>query len=209
MLLSADTTNGSVKLSTELFDIVSALIKTAQKSAPTTISLLQSIDVTRDKKAVPVEAKTAADASELHISLTRPLYLQELHLGRFISDVRDAFKNKKRFNISFSGVQSFSNEEGTRSFLSLRVGAGHAEIEGLLADMDVIAERYSQPKFYDDPQFHASFAWAVGGDILDGKTVATMTELEGELGHDLRHCSVAVRRVAWKTGQRVGYVALD
>jgi hypothetical protein len=98
MLLSTDTTNGSVKLSTELFDIVSALIKTAQKSAPTTISLLQSIDSTRDKKGAHVEAETAADASELHISLTRPLYLQELHLGRFTSDVRDAFKNKKRYS---------------------------------------------------------------------------------------------------------------
>lgn len=74
--------------------------------------------------------------------------------------------------------------------------------------MDVIAERYGQPKFYDDPQFHASFAWVVGGGVLNEKTVATMTELEGELGHDLRHCSVAVRRVAWKTGQRVGSVAL-
>lgn len=74
--------------------------------------------------------------------------------------------------------------------------------------MDVIAQRYSQPRFYDDPQFHASFAWAVGGDTLNEEIVATMTELEGELGHDLRHCSVAVRRVAWKTGQRVGSVAL-
>ncbi|KAF9956369.1 poly(U)-specific 3'-to-5' RNA exonuclease [Modicella reniformis] len=198
-----------VKLSSELFDIISILTKTIRKSVPSAVSLLQSIESLKDKKGVALEAETAADASELHISLTRPLYLQELHIGRFTSDVRDAFKNKKKFNISFSGVQSFSNDERSRSFLSLRVGSGHAEIEGLLAEMDVIAERYCQQRFYDNPQFHASFAWAIGGDVLNEKTVATMTEIEGELGHDLRHCSVTVRRVAWKTGLRFGSLLLQ
>ncbi|KAG0245884.1 poly(U)-specific 3'-to-5' RNA exonuclease [Mortierella sp. GBA43] len=196
-----------VKLSSELFDIVSTLTRTARKSVPGTVSLLQSIESLQDKKGIPTEATTADDAVELHVSLTRPLYLQELHIGRFTSDVRNAFKNRK--SISFSGVQSFSNDERTRSFLSLRVGSGHAEIQSLMEEMDVIAERYNQPKFYDDPQFHASFAWATGGDALDEEVVATMSDLEGELGRDLRHGSIVVRRVAWKTGQRVGSVALD
>ena len=77
-----------------------------------------------------------------------------------------------------------------------------------MAEMDAIAERYSQPKFYEDHQFHASFAWAIGGDVLTEKTIETMSELQGELGHELRHCSIAVRRVAWKTGQKIGSVAL-
>ncbi|KAG0004649.1 nuclear protein localization protein 4, partial [Entomortierella chlamydospora] len=182
----------SVKLSGDLFDIVSTLVKSARKTVPSTVSLLQSIETQKTPKAVPAEAKTAEDATELHISLTRPLYLQELHIGRFVSEVRDAFKNRKRFNLSFSGVQSFSNDEKTRSFLSLRVGSGHAEIESLVAEMDVIVGRYSQPTFYSDPQFHASFAWAVGGDVLNEKTVESMEELDSELGHDLRHCSVTI-----------------
>src|SRR4051794_28524647 len=96
VLSVADTTDDPVKLSTELFDIVTALTKTARKSAPSTVSLLQSIEILKDKKEILVEAATAADASELHISLTRPLYLQELHIGRFTSDVRNAFKNRKK-----------------------------------------------------------------------------------------------------------------
>ncbi|KAI1315873.1 nuclear protein localization protein 4 [Mortierella claussenii] len=192
-----------VKLSGELFDIVKSLIVSARKTAPKVVSLLQSTESHQGPKTRPTEAEAAVDTTELHISLTRPLYLQELHHGRFTSDVKDAFKGKKRFNVSFSGVQSFSNDEKTRSFLSLRVGAGHAEIESLVAEMDVIAQRYSQPKFYDNPQLHASFAWAVGGDVLDAKTVAAMSELEGELGRDLRHCSITVRRVAWKIGQKL------
>ncbi|KAF8940614.1 hypothetical protein BGZ58_005573 [Dissophora ornata] len=117
---------------------------------------------------MPKESESAEDAVELHISLTRPLYLQELHIGGFTSD-----------------------------------------IENMVAEMDAIAKRYCQPTFYEDPQFHASFAWAVGGDVLTENTVKAIPELEGELGRDLRHSSVTVRRVAWKTGQKVGSVALQ
>ncbi|KAF9960987.1 nuclear protein localization protein 4 [Mortierella alpina] len=182
-----------VKVSEELFDIVTSLIKSARASAPSIVSMLRSIESLKNSQSVSIDAETAADATELHISLTRPLYLQELHLGRFTSDVRDAFKKRKRFNVSFSGVQSFSNEDNTRSFLSLR-------LEGLVAEMDKIVERYSQPTFYPDPQFHASFAWALGGDVLSEKTVEAVPELLGELGHDLRHCSVMLVRVRSKEG---------
>ncbi|KAF9278649.1 nuclear protein localization protein 4 [Mortierella alpina] len=182
-----------VKVSEELFDIVTNLTKSARASAPNTVSMLRSIESLKNTPSVSIDAETAADATELHISLTRPLYLQELHLSRFASDVRDAFKKRKRFNVSFSGVQSFSNEDNTRSFLSLR-------LEGLVAEMDKIAERYCQPTFYPDPQFHASFAWALGGDVLSEKTVEAMPELLGELGHDLRHCSVMLVRVRSKEG---------
>ncbi|CAO3563583.1 unnamed protein product [Mortierella alpina] len=198
-----------VKVSEELFDIIKSLTRSARSLAPSTVSMLRSIESLRKAPSVAIDAETAADATELHISLTRPLYLQELHIGRFTSDVRDAFRKRKRFNVSFSGVQSFSNEDNTRSFLSLRVGSGHAELEGLVAEMDKIAERYCQPAFYPDPQFHASFAWALGGDVLSEKTVEGIPELLGELGHDLRHCSVMVRRVAWKTGQKIGTVPLS
>ncbi|KAF9171218.1 nuclear protein localization protein 4 [Mortierella sp. AD010] len=199
-LSAIDALNETVKLSGDLFDIVSTLVKSARKTVPSTVSLLQSIETQKNPKAIPTEAKTAEGATELHISLTRPIYLQELHIGRFVSEVRDAFKNRKRFNLSFSGVQSFSNDEKTRSFLSLRVGSGHAEIESLVAEMDIIVERYSQPTFYSDPQFHASFAWAVGGDVLNENTVEAMAELDSELGHDLRHCSVTLVRVRSKEG---------
>lgn len=75
--------------------------------------------------------------------------------------------------------------------------------------MDVIAQRYSQPKFYPDPQFHASFAWALGGGVLNSEVVESMSELDGELGHDLRHCSIVVKRVSWKIGQKTGSVELS
>ncbi|KAG0341916.1 nuclear protein localization protein 4 [Podila horticola] len=194
-----------VKLSGDMFDIVSSFTESARKLVPKTISMLQSIQAMRsDPKATPVEAKCAEDATELHISLTRPIYLQALHIGRFVSEVREVFKGKKRFNISFSGLQAFSNDDKTRSFLSLRVGSGHSELERLLVEMDEIVERYAQPKFYEEPEFHASFAWAVGGDSLTKEVADSIEETEEELGDDLRHCSVLVRRVAWKTGQKVG-----
>ncbi|KAF9439013.1 nuclear protein localization protein 4 [Entomortierella beljakovae] len=193
-----------VKLSNEMFGVISSLIRNVRMTVPSTESLLHSIKAQRDSKSIPTEAEDTDDCSELHISLTRQIYLQELHIGRFISDVRDAFKVKRRFNLSFSSVQGFSNEENTRSFLSLRVGSGHAEIKSLVDEMDIIVKRYSQPTFYDNPEFHASFAWAVGGEVLNEETVKAMTELENELGDEFRHNSVSIRSVSWKTGQKTG-----
>ncbi|KAG0347871.1 hypothetical protein BG004_006667 [Podila humilis] len=199
-----------IKLSSEMFDVVSSLTESARKLIPKTVSMLQSIQAMRgDSNAVPTEAKSAEDAAELHISLTRPIYLQALHIGQFISEVRDTFKRKQRFKISFSGLQAFSNDDGTRSFLSLRVGSGHSDIERLLVVVDEIVERYAQPKFYPDPQFHASFAWAVGGDSLTKEAVDSIETSDNELCSDLRRCSVLVQRVAWKTGQKVGAIDLD
>jgi hypothetical protein len=78
----------------------------------------------------------------------------------------------------------------------------------MVAEMDAIAERYGQPKFYDPPEFHASFASAVGGEVLTAKTIHDIPELEQEMGHDLRHTSIAIRNVAWKIGPNRGSVAL-
>jgi hypothetical protein len=82
------------------------------------------------------------------------------------------------------------------------------QLESLVAEMDVIVQRYSQPKFYPDPQFHASFAWALGGGVLDSEVVKSMSELDSELGHDLRHSSIVVKKVSWKIGQKTGSVDL-
>ena len=59
--------------------------------------MLQSVESLKKKGDMPVEAESAEDATELHISLTRPIYLQELHLGHFASDIRDTFKSRKRY----------------------------------------------------------------------------------------------------------------
>ena len=75
-------------------------------------------------------------------------------------------------------------------------------------EMDKIVERYALPKFYEEPEFHASFAWAVGGDSLTKEVADNIEETEEELGNDLRQYSVLVRRVAWKTGVKVGSVDL-
>lgn len=77
-----------------------------------------------------------------------------------------------------------------------------------MADMDVLAEKYGQPKFYDPPEFHASFASAVGGDVLTSETIGEIPELEREMGRDLRHATITIRSVAWKLGPNRGSVAL-
>jgi len=102
-----------------MFDIVHSLTERALKLVPKTISMLQSIQAMRSNpNAIPVEAKSAEDATELHISLTRPIYLQELHIGRFVADVREAFKGKKRYECLSGGL--FSSKGPAMGLLILK-----------------------------------------------------------------------------------------
>ncbi|KAG0236447.1 poly(U)-specific 3'-to-5' RNA exonuclease [Actinomortierella wolfii] len=183
--------DGRVSLTEELQDIISTLVERAKALVPS----LETIP-------------------EPHISLTRLFRLPTLHVDRFKRDVRSVFEKRTKIKLSFSGLQCFSNDEQTRSFLTLRVGSGHAELESMMADMDQIAIKYGQPTFYDNPEFHASFAWALGGHTLDQSTVegilhqGNIGEIHKELDTDIRQCIVQAERVSWKIGAKIESLAL-
>ncbi|KAG0224669.1 poly(U)-specific 3'-to-5' RNA exonuclease [Actinomortierella wolfii] len=180
-----------ISLTEELEDIISTLVERAKALVPS----LETIP-------------------EPHISLTRLFRLPTLHVDRFKRDVRSVFEKRNKIKLSFSGLQCFSNDEQTRSFLTLRVGSGHAELESMMADMDQIAIKYGQPTFYDNPEFHASFAWALGGHTLDQSTVEgilhqdNIGEIHKELDADIRQCVVQAERVSWKIGAKIESLAL-
>jgi len=102
--------------------------KVVQESAAAVESLFTSIESMKIPDSVRKDAEDANDAAELHISLTRPLYLQQVQLGRFAAELKETFETRKKLSISFSGLQYFSNDDCSRSFVSFRVGAGHAEV---------------------------------------------------------------------------------
>ncbi|KAF9167313.1 poly(U)-specific 3'-to-5' RNA exonuclease [Actinomortierella ambigua] len=187
----ATTVYIDIPLTEELTDIVSTIVARAKALHPT----LETIP-------------------EPHISLTRLFRLPALHLDRFKRDIKAVFEKRCKVRLSFSGLQCFSNDEQTRSFLTLRVGSGHADLESMLAEMDSLAVKYGQPTFYDTPELHASIAWALGGHILDQSTVEAILDKENivdghsELDTDIRHCVVFAERVCWKIGSQVESLTL-
>ncbi|KAI6101971.1 hypothetical protein EV401DRAFT_2214841 [Pisolithus croceorrhizus] len=122
---------------------------------------------------------------ELHISLSRPIFLRAHQRDDFKRAVKRIAESVSPFNASFSTFSELTNDEHTRTFLSMEVGAGHFEVRYLFNCLSVFLPCFwsSRPhsplfvsllpltkkEFYADPKFHASIAWA----LLDSPATAT------------------------------------
>ncbi|KAI1798470.1 hypothetical protein LXA43DRAFT_968762 [Ganoderma leucocontextum] len=101
---------------------------------------------------------------ELHISLTRPTYLRAHQREEFKRAVRSISTTRRKFSASFATFSELTNDERTRTFLALEIGAGHDDFKSLVQGLAPALRAIRQKEFYDDPRFHASIAWA----LLDG-----------------------------------------
>eukprot|EP01135_Chromosphaera_perkinsii_P008918 Nk52_evm28s1524 gene=Nk52_evmTU28s1524 len=112
--------------------------------------------------------------SQLHVSLSKTLYLKYHQLDSFkgllakeLSAVKSPFQlcvKEQHHPAEPNLVEFYSNEENTRHFMGLRILKNHPSSSPLLhlvQCVDHVCEEYSQPTFYPNPEFHASFAWTV------------------------------------------------
>ncbi|KAI6166670.1 hypothetical protein EDD17DRAFT_1180740 [Pisolithus thermaeus] len=106
---------------------------------------------------------------ELHISLSRPIFLRAHQRDDFKRAVKRIAESVSPFNASFSTFSELTNDEHTRTFLSMEVGAGHFEFCHILKLLAPTLRSLRQKEFYADPKFHASIAWA----LLDSPATAT------------------------------------
>ncbi|KAL6300092.1 hypothetical protein BKA93DRAFT_741212 [Sparassis latifolia] len=98
---------------------------------------------------------------ELHVSLTRPTYLNAHQRDEFKRAVKSMTRAHSEFTASFSMFAELTNDERTRIFLTLEIGAGHAELKALSDTLVPALRSIRQKEFYADPRFHASIAWAL------------------------------------------------
>lgn len=66
---------------------------------------------------------------EQHISLSKTVYLKHYQLNKFVKCIRDAIGDRKAFKLSFAQVACLTNDDKTRSFLTLEVGNGYNEVK--------------------------------------------------------------------------------
>lgn len=65
---------------------------------------------------------------EQHISLSRPIYLRKHQLDSFAADVKNGMKEMQPLDLSFAQFAHLTNDEKTRSFLTLEIGSGYNEV---------------------------------------------------------------------------------
>ncbi|KAA1473812.1 hypothetical protein DENSPDRAFT_860023 [Dentipellis sp. KUC8613] len=102
------------------------------------------------------------EASEmLHVSLTRPFFLRAHQREEVKRAIRALAKNHKQFTASFATFSDLTNDERTRTFLCMEVGGGHNEFRALSDALTPTLRAFKQKEYYEQPRFHASFAWAL------------------------------------------------
>ncbi|KAI7898175.1 U6 snRNA phosphodiesterase Usb1 [Cokeromyces recurvatus] len=134
---------------------------------------------------------------EFHISLSRPIYFRKYQLDSFTSDIRNAVKDIESFNISFAQLACLTNEEKTRSFLTLEIGNGYNELLHCMKSIDTILTQYRKPVFYNPPRFHTSIAWSLSEKVIqslkipssvieeDLKEAYHLTKIYIKMGHKI------------------------
>ncbi|KAJ1861205.1 poly(U)-specific 3'-to-5' RNA exonuclease [Coemansia sp. RSA 486] len=106
-----------------------------------------------------IGSKDMQSCEALHVSLTRPFYVQEHQISAFVEALQTSVRGYGQFAVGFERVSTYVNERGNRGFVALDVGAGRNSIGGLLDRVDRVMERMGKREFYSRPRFHVSLAW--------------------------------------------------
>ncbi|KZT60286.1 hypothetical protein CALCODRAFT_480806 [Calocera cornea HHB12733] len=156
-----------VDLPPSLHKTLRALLARAKARCPTLHSLLDP-----PARAAPApdpggstHSNPAQDSppEELHISLTRPLFLRAHERRPFLASVRRAVRSHSasRFDLSFADLAVLENDERTRAFLTCEVGAGFTELRALTTSLEPAVRELRQEAYYQEPRYHASIGWAL------------------------------------------------
>ncbi|KIM43234.1 hypothetical protein M413DRAFT_26402 [Hebeloma cylindrosporum] len=130
-----------------LYKVLQGVLRDAKEAIPTLRDIWS-----------PVEANAPPD---LHISLSRPIFLRAHQREDLKRAVKNIAKAHKPFVLSFAMLSELINDERTRTFLTIEVGAGHLELRSLSDALTPVLQAIRQQGYYANPRFHASFAWAL------------------------------------------------
>jgi len=90
--------------------------------------------------------------AECHLSLSRTIYLKELHIDPLVAGVRRRIKEDgipPRLRYWFSGIKCFENDEKTCKFLAVLVGSEQQCIERCIKAVDRVVEPLGFPVYYN------------------------------------------------------------
>lgn len=99
---------------------------------------------------------------EFHISLSQTVVLRHHWIQPFTQSLKAGLAHCKRFMCSAGKLKVYCNAEKTRTFLSMEVCTGHAQLMDLIQVVDRTMTDFRLETFYKDPSFHVSLAWCTG-----------------------------------------------
>lgn len=98
--------------------------------------MMLKVELSHELLALHPYLKDAEMLLEQHISLSRPVYLRKYQLTPFTRSIKAALRDIQRFDVSFAQISHLTNDEKTRSFLTLEIGHGYNQVGIALAYFD-------------------------------------------------------------------------
>ncbi|KAF8713152.1 Methyltransferase domain, partial [Rhizoctonia solani] len=144
-----------IKLGGELLALLRSIVKSAQSDSTAWHSLLEPIPGTTS------EQNTGPTFSifRSHLSLSRPVPLRAHQRDDLRKEVRKAALERTQFVASFAQITTLTNDDHSRAFLCVEVGAGHKEFQALSQSLSAHLALLRQLPYYPQPRFHISIAW--------------------------------------------------
>lgn len=167
------------------------------------MSIFFSVDLAEDKQAILKHCVGLEEIEQQHISLSRTIYLKMHELEKFVQEIRLMLYDIRSFDISFAQIAQLTNDEKTRSFVTLEVGSGYNELLECVKLVDKVVKSFQQPEFYDPPRFHTSVAWSLSEDDIKNLNIPSSCIVEAMTNNHF-HLS----RLYIKQGNRISHIDL-
>ncbi|CAL8470436.1 g9978 [Coccomyxa elongata] len=139
-----------------------------------------------------------------HLSLSRVVPVRYPHIQPLLASLKEHLSKTERFTISFGRLETFENDEGTRSFLSILVDQGCKQVCRAVRRTDRAFLEHGLQTFHKEPRPHVSLMWALGGSSSQG-LVTLIQQVQDGMGPTLQGCvwETDVTKIECRIGQRV------
>ncbi|KAJ0178280.1 hypothetical protein K1T71_006103 [Dendrolimus kikuchii] len=139
---------------------------------------------------------------DFHISLSRTVVLKYHWINTFNKSLQKALSDFLSFDIYFSSVKVYCNEENSRTFISLEVDIlCQKYLTNISKEVDKLLAEFKLPIFYEKPSFHMSILWANGNKKSD--ICKIVEELNDVLNQEMSSRTVHVDKVLCKIGNKL------
>jgi len=102
---------------------------------------------------------------EYHISLSRTFPMRHHYIKPFIALLEKNLLGLPGFMIDLSEYQYFTNDDKTRSFMSMRVANAKDHVCSIISRIDNVLADFGFPVYYKNPFPHLTIGWGLGDSI--------------------------------------------
>ncbi|XP_048731028.2 U6 snRNA phosphodiesterase 1-like [Ostrea edulis] len=142
---------------------------------------------------------------ELHLSLSRTVAIRHHWIKPLTESLQNRFKLLPRTCCEISSVKLYTNDEKTRTFLSLTVSTPGDILHEYTQAVDECFEEYKLQKYYENPSYHMSIGWCLC-DVIQQISRETLNTLQETLDSTLKeHIGLklfAIEEAICKTGNK-------